>query len=198
MIAAAFAMDRRQLRAFVIVRNKLTEHLGGNVSLGREYANLLSNILQLAHVAGPLVVHQQLLGALVKHYTVHLVFLGHLQGKQAEQQDDILATLTQGWHLDGYRVEAIVEVFAEATLADGLTDIHIGSSYNTYIGFTNLGASHRYILACLEHTQQSRLGSQRQFAHLVEEERTLVSHTKVTWRIVDGTRIRTLYMSKEL
>ena len=197
MIATAIAMDGGQLCGFMILRDELTEHLSGDGTFGRKHTNLFSDILQLANVARPLIVQQHLLGTLVEHHAVHLIFLGHLQGKQTEQQDDILATLTQRRHLDGYRVEAIVEVFAEATLADGLTDIHIGSGYNTHIGFTNLGATHRDILTSFEHTQQSRLGGQRQFAHLVKEERTLVSYTKVTWRIVDGTSVRTLYMSKE-
>ena len=143
-------------------------------------------------------MHEQLLGALVEHHTVHLVFLGHLQGKQSEQQYDILATLAQRGHLDGNRVETIVEIFAEATLTDGLTDVYVCSGYDAHIGLTHLGSSHGDILARFEHTQQSGLSGQWQLAHLIEEQGALIGHTEVSWRIVNGTCVRTLYMTKEL
>ena len=180
------------------MRNELRQSLGGDSTLGRENADLFGDILELAHIARPLVVHEQLLGALVEHHAVHLIFLGHLQSKQSEQQYYILATLAKRGHLDGNRVETIVEVFAEATLTDGLTDIYVCSGYDAYVGLTHLGSSHGDILSRFEHTQQSGLSGQWQLANLIEEQCALVGHTKVSWRIVDSTSIRALYMTKEL
>ena len=131
------------------MRNELRKDGGGNGAIGTENRQLLGDALKLAHVAGPLVVHEQLLGALVEHHAVHLIFLGHLQSKQAEQQDDILATVAQGRHLYLHLIEAVIEVFAEATLADGLTDIYVCSGNYTHVGLTNLSGTHGNILAVL-------------------------------------------------
>ena len=139
-----------------------------------------------------------MLGSLIEHDTVHLVFLGHLHRKESEEQDDVLATLTQGRHLDGYRVQSVVEILAESAFADGLEDIHVGSSHDAHIGLTYLCASNGDIFARLKHTQQSCLSSQRQLANLVEKQCALVGHAEVTRRVIDRTCIRTLNMSEEL
>ena len=157
MVAATLAMDGGQLSRLLILRDELRKDGWGNGAVGTENRQLLGDALKLAHITWPLIVHQHLLGVLVEHHAVHLVLLGHLQGKQAEQQDDILATIAQGRHLYLHLIKAIIEVFAETPLADGLTNIDISSSHNTYIGLTNLGGSHWDILTILEHTQQTGL-----------------------------------------
>ena len=192
------AMDGSQLRGFRILGDKLAEHISRNQSLWREDGNLLGDIFQLAHVARPLIMHEQLLGILIEHHTIHLVFLSHLHGKQAEQQHDVLTTFAQWRHLDGDRIQAVIQILTETPFADSLLNIHVGSGYDANISFAHLGSTYRDIFARFEHTQQSCLRSQRQLSHFIEKQRTLIGHTEITGRIVDSTRKRTLNMAEEL
>ena len=196
-MVATLTRDRSQLSGLVILGDKLPQEVGSDQSLRREHADLLGDVLQLTHVARPLVFQQQLLGTLIEGDAVHLVFLRHLHGKETEQQHDVLAAFTQRWHLDGNGVQTVIEVFAEASLADSLTDVHIRGSHDTYIGLADLGAADGDIFSRFEHTEQSGLCSHRQLSHLIEEQGALVGHAEVARGVVDGTCIGALHMSEE-
>ena len=188
-VIATFTVNRGQLGGLLIQRYEAAEHLGRDMALWGEHGDLLSNVLQLAHVAWPLIAHEDLLGFLIEHDTVHLVFLCHLHGEETEQQHDVLATLTQRGHLDGDGVQAVVEILAETPLADSLTDILVRSGHDANVGLVDLSASHRDVFARLQHAQQPGLRSQRQLTHLIEEEGALVGHTEIAWRVIDGSGI---------
>ena len=190
--------DDGQLRAFAVLRDEARQNLGRDGALGAEHGDLLGDVLQLAHVAGPLVAHEHLLGLVGEHHAVHLVFLGHLHGKEAEQQHDVLAALAQGRHLDGYRVQAVVEVLAESPLADSLADVDVGGGHDAHVGLLHLSGAHGDILARLQDAQQPGLRGQRQLAHLVEKQRPLVGHAEVARRVVDGPRVGTLHVAEQL
>ena len=82
--------------------------------------------------------------------------------------------------MDGYRVESIVEILAESPLADGSLHVDIGGSHHPDVGLPDISGSHGDIFSRLEHTQQSGLCCQWQFAHLVEEECALVGCAEVS------------------
>ena len=156
---AAFAVNGHQLGAFLVLRNESCQYLGRDNTLLAEHRYLLRHVFQLAHVARPFVAHQHLLRLLSQHHAVHLVFLGHLHGKQPEQQHHVLTTLTQRRHLDGYGIQAVVKIFTELALADGLTHVDIRGSHNPHVGLANLSPANRNVFSCLKHTQQSGLCS---------------------------------------
>ena len=197
MIARVF-LNGCQLGALLVLRYELQQDIGRNQALTAEDGNLFGNVFQLSHIPRPLVLHQQLLSLFGECHLVHPIFLGHLHGKEPEQQHDVLPTFAQRGHLYGNGVQPVVQVFAETSFADGLPDVDIGSCHDTHVGLADVGASHGYVFARLQHTQQSCLCSQRQFAYFIEEKRSFVSHAEVTRRIADGTRIRAFYMAEEL
>ena len=197
-VVAAFGTDGGQLRALLVVGDELAQHLGGDEPFLAEHGDLLGDVLQLTDVARPLVAHEQLLGLVAEGDTVHLVLLGYLHGKQAEQQYDVLAALAQRRNLYGHLVQTVVEVLAEAPLTDGLPNVHVRGGDDAHVGLADLGGTHGDVLAVLQHTQQACLSGQRQLAHLVEEEGALVGRSKVAQRVVDSSCVRALNMSEKL
>ena len=189
--------DDGQLRAFGVLRNEFRQRFHVDFTLFAENRHLLGDVLQLAHVSRPFVAQHLLGSRLGQRDFRKMVFLRHLQGEKSEQQQNVLATVAQCRHLDGNRVQAIVEVFAETSLADGLLHIHIGRRHDAHVGLHHLLTTHADILARLQHTQQPSLRRQRQFAHFVEENRALVGHTEIALALADGTRERTFFVSEQ-
>lgn len=126
-----------------------------------------------------------------------MIFLSHEHGEEPEEQQDVVSAVAQWRHLYGNGVEAVVEVFAEASLCYGLSHVHIGSSHDTHVGLAYLLSSHAYIFACLQDAQQPGLCSHGQFSYFVEENGAFVGHTEVTVGLTYSARIRAFLMSEE-
>ena len=101
-------------------------------------------------------------------------------------------------NLDVDGAETVVEVFAEASLLDGVGDVHVGGSHDASIGLARCAAAHSQIFACLQNAQQSGLCAQWQLAHLVEEECAAVGSAEVAFVLADGAGEGTLLVSEEL
>ena len=184
MLACLF--DSGKLGTLWVLRDKLRQCLGVYLPLLAEHRDLLGDVLELSHVARPLVLHQQELGLVGERYFGQLVLLCRLQGEEAEEQGDVLAALAQWRHLDGDGVEAIVEVFAELAFADGLAHIDVGGSDNSDVCLHYLLSSHAYVFACFENAEQSCLCGHWQLANLVEEYCALVGNAEVAFAFADG------------
>ena len=180
-----------------VVGDEVAAGLGINLALLAEHRHLFGDVLQLAHVAGPFVGEHTLLGSLVERDAGKAVFLGYLHGKQAEEQQDVVAAFAERGHLNRDGVQTVVEVFAETALADSLADIHVGGGHHAHIGLHHLLTTHTDVFAALKHTQQAGLGGNGQFAHFVEEDGSLVGIAKVTLTLVHGIGERAFLMTEE-
>ena len=194
----ALVANNGELHALWVFWNVLQECLHIDFALLAEHRHLLGDVLQLAHVAWPLVLQHEALGIFGERDLRQVVFLGHLTGEEAEQHQDVLAAIAQGRHLDGDGVQTIVQVFAEASLADGLRQVDIGCSDDADVGLHDLLSAHTDVLTRFEHSQKSCLSGQRQFANLVEEDGALVRHTEITFALTDGSGVRSLLMTEQL
>ena len=113
------------------------------------------DVFELSHVARPFVFQHDGLGIVGKRYLRQLVLLGHLHGEESEQEQDVVAPLSQRRHHDGYGVESIVEVFAEASLADSLSHVDIGNIATlTVLG---IGLIFAAVFVCLMSIARKRL-----------------------------------------
>ena len=121
-----------------------------------------------------------------------------IAGVDPAARDYIISTITQRWHLDRNGIKTIIQVLTETPLADGLLNVNVGSSHYAHIGLPYFSSSYGYVLARFQHTQQPCLRCHRQFAHFVQEQRTLMGNAKVAWRVINGTRERALYMTEQL
>ena len=80
--------------------------------------------------------------------------------------------------MQGDDVEAVVEVVAEAALADQIFQVHVGGGQDAHIHFDSFVAAQAHELAFLDDAQQLGLGLQADGANLVEEDGSLVRHLK--------------------
>ena len=195
-VLAGFAYDG-QLRALRVFRNKTQQFTGIYLALLTEHGHLFRDVLQLPHVARPLVLQQQLLGLIVQRNLRQMVFLSHLHGKQSEQENDVFASVSEWRHLDRNRVQAIEQILTEPTLTDGLAHVHIRCGHDAHVRLHDLLPAHTDILTRFQHTQQPCLRGKRQFAHLVKEYRSLVCRSEVALALAHGTRERPFLVAEQ-
>ena len=136
-------------------------------------------------------------GFLVKSDGRHLVAFAHFERKLAEEQIDVAASFAEGRHVNSYGGQTIVEVFAESSFGNGALHVDVGGGDDAHIGALHLARSDGNKLARFEHTQQSHLRLQRQFAHLVEKERSAVGGRKVALATVDTAGERAFDVPEE-
>ena len=159
--------------------------------------HLFGDVLQLAHVAGPFVLEHHLLGLVVERDLRQLVFLGHLHGEEAEEQQDIVATLAEGRQVDGNRVETVVEVLAKLPSLMALRMLTlVAATMRTLVFRISCPPTRMY--SPVSRTRSRRaMGGHGQFADLVEEERALVGNAKIALAFADGTRVGSLLVAEE-
>ena len=107
-VTARRGTHRSQLRALGVLGNELVYRSAVNNALFAQHRHLLGDVLQLPHVARPLVFQHHGLGLFGKRNLRQAVLLGHLHGEQAEQQQYVLATVAQRGHLYGNGVQAVI------------------------------------------------------------------------------------------
>ncbi len=115
--------------------------------------NLFGNVFQLADVTRPTIFGEYPFGRFAKGDNGHSVTLGKIAGKFAKQQINILLTLSQGRYGDGYHIQTVVQIFAEASFTDSLHHIHVGSGHHSHIGFFHFGRPYFDKLFGFQHTQ---------------------------------------------
>ena len=174
------------------------ENVGRDAALGLDDGNLLGDVLELAHVAVPGVVHEHGACVLGEDDGRHVVFLGHVGGKFSKKQRDVLLAFAEGRQVDGELVEAIVEVLAEAALADGADDVDIGGGDDADVNLLGRGATHGDNLAVLEDAEKLDLHGQGQLANLVEEDGAAVGLFEIALARTVGAGEGSLHMAEEL
>ena len=94
------------------------------------------------------------------------------------ERQNVLAPLAQRRKLDGDDGQAVVEVFTERALPDGLLEIDVRGGDDSNVNLARRGVSERRELALLKYAEQSRLSFGRDVADLVEEERAAIGDLK--------------------
>ena len=159
-------------RPYFVVRK---DFRGYDTTIAHENGHLLCDVLQLTDISGPLVsLHDLRRFGSEGDAFGHLVFRRNLHGKLLEKEDDILATLAQGRHLDGDGAQTKEEVLTKLAIADSVLDVHVRGCYDADICLSHVTGAHTDIFARLQHTKQTCLGAQRQFTDLIEEKRAAV------------------------
>ena len=99
--------------------------------------------------------------------------------------------------MDGHGAEAVIKIFAELAVADGVQQIDVGGCHHADVGLLHLGGPDLDELAGLQDTQQAYLGRLGQLSHLVEEEGSAVGFFKIALPGLDGTGERALLMAEQ-
>ena len=94
--------------------------------------------------------------------------------KMPRQQHHVVAALAQRRHFDVQDIEAVIKVLSEAAGTHRGLEVHVSSRNDAHIDVHHPGGTHPDHGRLLQKTQQARLGTERQVAYFVEEDRTAV------------------------
>ena len=105
--------------------------------------------------------------------------------------------LAQRRQPDRERVDAVVEVLAEARVADELLERPVGRRDQPEVDFDRRVAAEALEAPLLEHAQQLRLRDDRQVADFVEEQRAVVGELEAARLAVVGAGERALFVAED-
>src|SRR5207248_3816829 len=136
----------------------------------------LNEIPQLANVAGPRVLLQQLQSVAVDRRLLLAVFGGEFAEKFVHQQRNVFAPLAERRQHDLRYVQSIVQVLAKSTFSNFLCQIlvHRGDDLDVHGARARLADS--LDLSVLQRAEYLALGRQRKIGDLVQEQNAAVSH----------------------
>ena len=154
-------------------------------------------VLQLTHVAGPGVAGQQLERFLAYTVDAPTLFGGEPRQEMQRQLGHILEPVAHRRHPDREDVQPVVEVLAEPAVLDELDHVAVGRRDQAEIDLHRLLGADRIDLALLQGPQQLDLRVERQFADLVEEERTAVGFLELADALVDSASERASLMAEQ-
>ena len=129
-------------------------------------------VLELAHVARPVIAHQHVDGGRRDPLDVLAVGARGLLEKMIGEQQQIGLPLAQRRNEDREHVEPVVQILAERAVGDRLLEVLVGRGDQPHVRLECVfGAAQPLELALLQHAQQLHLRRQVQLADFVEEQR---------------------------
>ena len=147
---------------------------GGDDVVARLQHRALDDIGQLAHVARPRVRAQAGARVVAEAPRRHAVVGAHAGQEVLGERDDVAAALAQRRQRHREHGQAMVEILAEAPLADGDAQVLVGRRHDPHVhGLVARGAEPPHH-AVLQHLEELGLQRLRQQPDLVEEDRAAV------------------------
>src|SRR5262245_44767089 len=134
----------------------------------------VQDVLELAHVAWPVVAREHLEGAGGYAAYVAVTLAGDLAHEVLDECRNVLAPLAERRHVDGHDVEPVVEVLTERALAHRAPEIHVRRRQDPHVDRHRADPAEPLDLALLQDAQELRLQVEAQGADLVEEQRAAV------------------------
>ena len=111
---------------------------------------------------------------------------------------DIHLALAQGRQPDGERIDTVVQVFAEATIADELLEWAVGRGNEPEVHRDRFVPAQPFESSLLEHAQQLGLGDEGQVPDLVEEQRSVARQLEPSWLPVVRAGEGALFVAEDL
>ena len=137
---------------------------------GREDDGALQDVLQLADVPGPSIGDEASHGLPAHSVDPLADASGELVDQEPHEQRDVLGAVAERRERDREDAEAVVEVFAEGLVVDGLEQVAVGGGDDPDVDRQRRAAADALDLALLEDAEELGLGLQGEIADLVEEE----------------------------
>ena len=135
----------------------------------------LENIFELAHVARPVKIHQQLQRLRRDAASVGLPdSRANFSRKKVGERRNVFLVLAQRRNIDGDHVEAVVEILAERAFFERGAQVAVGGGDQADIHFERFRAAEPLEFALLQDAQQLHLDGGRHVADFVEEQRAFV------------------------
>ncbi|MNZ48147.1 hypothetical protein D3C78_658850 [compost metagenome] len=134
----------------------------------------LGNVAQFPHIAGPVMGHQARQGLAVQCRHVPVEAQRRLLQEVFEQLQDIFTALAQWRQLQGYHVEAVVQVAAELPTLAELVEVGLGCGDHPAVHRNALVRAQALQGALLQYPQQFDLQVDRHALDFIEEQGTAI------------------------
>jgi len=102
------------------------------------------------------------------------------------EQRNVLEAFAQRRNLDGEDIQAVVQIFPQLTVGNGLLRITVGRRDDPGVDVDLFVAAHPPELSFLQDAQQLDLQLDRHLGDLVEEHRSTLGHLEVAFPPLDG------------
>src|SRR2546430_945489 len=182
----------------LLAANAFREQVHIHALLSGEDHRALDDVLELPHVAGPIVIHQQLHGRRCELPEWLRIFLAIAVQEMRQQKGHIFATLAQRRNLEVNHVQAVIQVFAEAALANKRKQVDVGSGHDAHVDFKLLGAPQTHEFALLDHAQKLGLRFGADGGDFIEENGALIGDFKKALFRSNGAGESALHMAEKL
>src|SRR5262245_62799186 len=158
----------------------------------------LDGVLELAHVAGP-VVRDEEGHRLWRDRAGHLVVGGVVRLKEVVGEEwNIVAALPQRRQDDGHDAQAVEEVLPEFSFGDERRQVLVGGGDEPDVDLDALRPANPPDLALLEHPQELRLHARADLTDLVEKARSAVRRLEEPSLVGQRAGERALDVAEEL
>ena len=165
---------------------------------GRQHHRALDRILQLAHVAGPVVRDQQLHRVGREAVDRLGVLLRIALEEELRERRNVAPAIAQRRHLERDHVQPVIQIFAEPAFRHLLRQVAIRRRDHPHVDANRLRAAHALELVLLQKPQQLDLARRRDLADLVEEQRSAIRQLKPPVLAHHRARERPLLVPEQL
>ena len=130
----------------------------------------MTNIFQLAHIAGEVEVGEPGQGAVRNAFGLNAQLVGANLQEVARQHGHVFLALTQGRQAQADDIEAVKQVLAESAVLDALLQVLVGGRNYAHVGFHRTMTAYAVKVAVAQHAQQAGLQIERHVANFIEEQ----------------------------
>ena len=164
----------------------------------RQHDRALDDVLELAHVARPVVLRQQIERLRRQLEVASCLFSSpYFSRKCCDEQRDVVLAIAQRRQLDRDDVQPVEQILAEPPVLHHLPQVDVGRGDDADVDLDRLHAAEAHELALLDHAQQLGLRLERDVADLVEEDAALVGEVEQPLLRVDGAGERALDVAEQ-
>src|SRR5271168_2722507 len=156
------------------------------VPVRRFYYRAVDDVLQLTHVAGPLVIRQLPQLPMRQHRTDSMETAAVCLKEGHREDRNVGLALAQRRHFDGKYVEPVVEILAELPGANRPLEVTIAGRDDADADAVGGVVADRFELALFQHPQQLGLHLERKISHFIEKQRAAIGEQKASHAIAQG------------
>src|SRR5437588_3135609 len=182
----------------LLAANAFREQVHVNALLGGEDHGALHDVFELAHIAGPVVIHQKLHHRLRELPEWLRVFLAIAVQEMRQQKRHVFAAVAKRRNLQVDHVQAVKQILAEAALANKREEVDVRSGYDAHVDFKLLGAAETHEFALLNHAQKLGLRFGADGGDSIKKNGALVADFDEAIFGGHGARKGTLHMAEKL
>src|SRR5437660_8474016 len=181
-----------------LAANALREQVHVNAFLSGENHRALNDVLQFAHVARPIVIHQKLHCRRRKMPKRLGIFVAIPSQEMRQQKGHVFPAIAQRRNLEVDYVQAVIKIFAEAALSHQRKELYVGSGYNAHVDSELLGAAEAHEFALLNHAQKLGLRFRANGGDFIKENGALIGDFEEALFGSNGAGEGALHMAEKL